>query len=174
VAAKLSLAEHRAAALVILGLPGLRFLHEGQLTGARVKVPVQLGRRQLESPQADIESAYAAFLVTLKKSFVGQGTGEILAPRAAWEGNPSHQNFVVVLWSGPGSEFDLVEVNLAPHRSQAYVALNLRGLAERHWSMLDLLGTEHYERVGSDLAQHGLYLDAAPHGAQIFRFAPLP
>ena len=33
-ASRLHLAEHRAAALVILGLPGMRFLHDGQLTGA--------------------------------------------------------------------------------------------------------------------------------------------
>lgn len=173
VAEKLSPPENRAAALAILGLPGMRFLHEGQLTGAKLKVPVQLGRRPIEPVQPEIQAAYAALLTTLKETFVGQGRGELLAPRAAWEGNPSHQNFIVVLWPGAGNQFDVVVVNLAPQRSQCYVPLNVPGLAECHWSLRDLLGTESYERVGSDLAQQGLYLDVPPHAAQVFRFAPL-
>ena len=35
IAPRLSLPEHAAAALLILGLPGMRFLHEGQLNSAR-------------------------------------------------------------------------------------------------------------------------------------------
>ena len=45
IASVLTPAEHRAAALLILGLPGMRFLHDGQLDGARVRTPVQLARR---------------------------------------------------------------------------------------------------------------------------------
>ena len=92
-----------AAALAMLGLPGMRFLHEGQLTGARIKVPVQLGRRPVEPVQPDVQQAYASLLAALKKSTVGQGTGQLLAPRPAWEGNPTHQNFIVVYWSGQNS-----------------------------------------------------------------------
>lgn len=172
VAEKLSPAENRAAALAILGLPGMRFLHEGQLNGARKKVPVQLGRRPDEPVQTEIQTHYAGLLAALKQSAVGQGNGWLLAPRAAWEGNPTYQNFIVVLWPDGGREFYLVVVNLAPHRSQCYVSLEVPGLAERHWHMRDLLGVEHFERVGSDLAQAGLYLDVAAHGAQLFRFEP--
>jgi hypothetical protein len=173
VADKLSPAENAAAALVILGLPGMRFLHEGQLTGARIKVPVQLGRRPVEPVQPEIKAAYEKLLAALKKSLVGQGAGQILAPRAAWEGNPTGQNIIVTLWPGSGVEFEVVVVNLAWHRSQCYVALPVAGLAERHWELRDWLSAERYERVGSDLAQQGLYLDLAPYAAQIFRFAPL-
>lgn len=172
VAEKLSPAENRVAALAILGLPGMRFLHEGQLTGAKIKVPVQLGRRPIEPTQSDIKATYDALLTVLKQSNLGQGNGQILAPRAAWEGNPTHQNFVTVLWPGNGNQFDIVVANLAPHRSQCYVPLNCSGLAERHWTMRDLLSTEKHERVGSDLAQHGLYLDVPAHAAQVFRFEP--
>jgi hypothetical protein len=172
VAEKLSPVENRVAALAILSLPGMRFLHEGELTGARIKVPVQLGRRPTEPVQPEIKAAYAALLATLKQSFVGQGNGLILAPRAAWEGNSTHQNFIAVLWPGKENQFDVVMANLAPHRSQCYVSLNIPALAEWHWTMRDLLGNERYERVGSDLAQQGLYLDLPPHGAQIFRFEP--
>jgi hypothetical protein len=172
VADKLSPAENLAAALAILGLPGMRFLHEGQLTGARIKVPVQLGRRPVEPVQAEIQAGYDKLLTVLQKTFVGRGQAQILAPRAAWEGNPTGQNIIAVLWPGSGVEFDLVVVNLAWHRSQCYVPLPVAGLAERHWTMRDWLSAELYERVGSDLAQAGLYLDLPGNGAQVFRFAP--
>lgn len=172
VAEKLSAPEQRAAALAILGLPGMRFLHEGQLTGAKLKLPVQLGRRPVEPRDEATFAAYEKFLLTLQKSAVGQGDGQMLAPRAAWAGNPTAQNFIVVQWLGAAPEFDLVVVNLAPHPSQCYVPLQAPGLAERHWTMTDRLGAERYERVGSDIAQQGLYLDLPPHGAQLFHFAP--
>jgi hypothetical protein len=172
VAEKLSPAENRAAALAILSLPGMRFLHEGQLTGAKIKVPVQLGRRPVEPVQPEIQATYNALLAVLKKSHLGQGTGQILPPRCAWDGNGSHQNIITVLWPGKDA-FDVAVVNLAAHRSQCYVSLNIPTLADRHWTMRDLLGSESYERVGSDLAQQGLYLDVPAHGAQVFRFEPV-
>jgi hypothetical protein len=148
----------------------MRFPHEGQLTGARIKVPVQLGRRPIEPEQPEIKAAYEKLLTVLKQSHVGQGSGQILAPRAAWEGNPTGQDFIVTLWPGKGLEFDVVVVNLAGHRSQCYVPLPIPGLAERNWAMRDLLGDDRHERVGSDLVQQGLYLDLPPNGAQVFRF----
>ncbi|MFO1513528.1 MAG: alpha-amylase family glycosyl hydrolase [Verrucomicrobiota bacterium] len=172
VAEKLSSPENRAAALAILGLPGMRFLHEGQLTGARLKLPVQLGRRPVEAVQTEIQEAYEKLLTTLKRTAVGHGVGCVLSPRAAWEGNPTGQNFVVVQWQAQAPAFELVVVNLAAHRSQCYVPLTVPGIAERHWVMSDLLGAESYERVGSDIAQQGLYLDLPPHGAQVFHFKP--
>lgn len=172
VAAKLSTAENRAAALAILGLPGMRFLHEGQLTGAQCKLPVQLARRPTEPPQPEIFAAYEELLTTLKRSSVGRGQAQILAPRAAWDGNPTGQNFIVVQWQEKSPEFDLVVVNFAAHRSQCYVTLSAPGLAERHWALRDRLSEESYVRVGSDLAQSGLYLDLPAHGAQVFHFAP--
>jgi len=172
VAEKLSLLENRAAALAILGLPGMRFLHEGQLTGARIKVPVQLGRRPVEPPQAEVQAAYEAILTTLQQSVVGRGEARLLAPRAAWDGNPTGQNFIIVQWQAKAAAFDLMVVNLAPHRSQCNVMLNAPGLSEHDWSMRDLLGEEKYLRVGKDITYSGLYLDLPGHGAQLFRFEP--
>jgi len=172
VAEKLSPPENRAAALAILGLPGMRFLHEGQLTGAKLKLPVQLGRRPVEAVQPEIQEAYEKLLTTLKQTAVGGGEGSILAPRAAWEGNPTAQNLIVVQWQAKAPNFDLVVVNLSADRSQGYVPLNAPDLAAHHWMMSDLLGTESYERVGSDIAQSGLYLDLPPHGAQLFHLEP--
>jgi hypothetical protein len=172
IASILSLAEHRAAALLILGLPGMRFLHDGQLSGARLKIPVQLGRRAAEPKQADIEKLYKQLLAALPATAVGQGRGELSKPREAWPGNATAQNFVIVQWQSRAPEFDLVVVNLAPHRSQCYARLTVQHLAAHNWAMKDLLGQEFYKRSGDDLQNQGLYLDLPAYGAQLFHFEP--
>lgn len=172
IASQLSPAEQRAAALTILGLPGMRFLHDGQLTGAKVKIPVQLARRVAEPADAAVARIYDELLAVLLQTAVGRGAFQVLPPCEAWPGNPSAQNFIIVQWQAQAPAFDLVVVNLAPHRSQCYVPLAVADLAQHNWTMRDLLGAETYERFGADLAEQGLYLDAPELGAQLFHFEP--
>jgi hypothetical protein len=172
IATILSATEHRPAALLTLGLPGLRLLYEGQLNGARVRTPIQLGRRPAEPSEPEIESLYLKLLATLKGTAVGQGERKILAPRPAWPGNSTAQNFVVVEWQTQSGDCDLVVVNLAAHRSQCYVTLTAANLSRHNWEMRDLIGEEIYHRSGDDLQEQGLYLDLPAHGAQLFRFKP--
>ena len=151
----------------------MRFLHDGQLSGARLKIPVQLARRPAEASHAEIANSYQQLLLTLPGTAVGQGRGELSRPRAAWPGNPTAQNFVIVQWQKQAPQFDLVAVNLAPHRSQCYAPLTVEHLASHNWAMKDLLGEERYKRSGDDLQNQGLYLDLPAHGAQLFHFEPV-
>jgi hypothetical protein len=173
VAGRLSLPEHQAAALVILALPGMRLLYDGQLTGARLKLPVQLGRCPLESVQPEIHAMYQKLLTTLKSTAVGRGNAEILKARPAWNDNPTAQNFVAVQWQAQGPEFDLALVNLATHRSQCYLPITIPNVTRYDWRMRDLLSDEYHERVGSDLAERGIYLDLPGNAAQLFHFTPM-
>ena len=172
IASILSLAEHRAALLVTMGLPGLRLLHDGQLAGARIQTPVQLSRRPVEKPDPQIEARYRELLAALESSAVGHGTSELVKPQPAWPDNPTAQNFVAVQWQSKPDCFDLVVVNLAPQRSQCFVRLTIDGLARRNWHIKDLLGHEEHRRYGDDLQNQGLYLDLPEYGAQLFHFVP--
>jgi glycosidase len=173
IASLLGLPEHRAAALTILGLPGLRLLHNGQLTGARLHQPVQACCPSPDPPDPEIAGLYTGLLRALKRTAVGRGSPHLLVTHPAWPANPSHENLLVVQWQSQKEDFDLVVVNLAPHPAQAYLILTVPDLAERNWRMTDLLGAEEYQRYGDDLAQQGLYLDVAPYAAQLFHFSPL-
>ena len=166
-------AEHRAAALLLLGLPGMRFLHEGQLAGARLRTPVQLVRRPREPHQSEVETMYRDFLTVLQTTDVGKGIGQLCAPRPAWPNNPTSENLVVVYWQVQSPEFDLVVVNLAPHASQGYVSFKNPGLSRHDWSMKNRLGEQEYRRGGQDLQDQGLYLELPGYGAQLFHFRPI-
>lgn len=173
IAGILSPEEHRAAALLILGLPGLRFLYEGQLCGAHARIPVQLARGPREACQTEIKAMYEHWLTLLPSTAVGRGQAELLKPNPAWADNPTARNYVIVQWQSQGPAFDLVVVNLAPHRSQCWTRLTVPSLAERDWSMKDLAGAEQYHRPGAELQSKGLYLDLPAHGAQLFHFQPV-
>jgi len=173
IASILPLAKHLPAALLILGLPGMRLLHQGQLSGAAIQLPVHLTRAPVETSQPELSAFYRKLLTTLSYTSVGRGKGRLLRPQPAWIDNPSAKNFALVQWQTKPPEFDLVAVNLAPYRSQCRAELPVEKIADYNWQMDDLLGLETYQRRGTELANQGLFLDLPPHGAQLFHFRPI-
>ncbi|MBI4323940.1 MAG: alpha-amylase [Chloroflexi bacterium] len=172
IASRLSLPEHRAAGLLLLGLPGMRLLHEGQLAGARRFTPVQMGRRLPEPPQSEITALYEKMLALIQATAIGRGHANVLMPRRVRADNPTAENIVVVQWQSVGPAFDLVAVNLASHRSQCYVQPSVPGWAEHNWQMHDLLGKENGTRHGRDAQLGGLSLDLPEHGTLLLHFQP--
>jgi hypothetical protein len=172
IASRLSPAEHRAAALLVLGLPGLRLLHEGQLAGAVRRANIHLARRAVEPPQTEIVRLYEHLLAALARAGVGQGEVTLLPPEPAWDGNPTAQNFVVIRWPSPAPSFALVVVNLAPHPGQCRVRLGSGIRATARWRLEDLLGSDCFQCESGQVAERGLYLDLPAHGAQLLRATP--
>lgn len=172
VASLLPMAEHRAAALLILCLPGMRLLHEGQLRGARIHAHVHFARRGEESEDDLIAKFYDQLLSTLSKFPVGRGEWKLLTPLSASPGNPTHHHFVLVQWHLWPDQFDLAVINFSNVRSQCFAPLDIPSLGENNWRLTDLLGEEIHERTGADLVQWGLYFDAPPYAAQLFHCEP--
>jgi hypothetical protein len=172
IASCLSPVQERAAALLILGLPGMRFLHEGQLTGATVRAPVQLLRRPKEPTKQEISSIYEQLLGGLLQTAIGRGPAELLVPLAAGPDNPTGQDFVLVQWQKDGVAFDLVAVNLASHRSQCRAPILLPPASVDAWRVTDLLGVEARVVADSELRNGGLYLDLPQSGTQLLHFEP--
>jgi len=172
IAARMTVQEQCAAALLTVCLPGMRFLHEGQLTGAKLFTPVHFGRRPLEPVQTEIADFYQKLLRALPLTAVGTGKFHLLQPRAAWPENPTAQNLVLLQWRSDGASFDLVAINLAPHSSQCRVVLELPTGAAKDWELKNLLGEEEYIRQTTDMAGEGLFLDLPANGAQLLHCSP--
>jgi hypothetical protein len=170
IAGSIGMELHRAAAVLALGLPGMRFLHDGQFEGLRRFARVQLARRAEEPLDAEVSQLYDALLSAFKQSGVGRGEYELLVPVRAWDDNPTSQCINAILWQRPEreDEFELVVVNLAPHRAQCRVRISARGLSGQQWILSDRLGEERWERDGAELAATGLYLDLEGRGARLF------
>lgn len=164
--------EHRAAAVLTCCLPGMRLLHEGQLTGAEIQIPVQLARRPREIQNDQINAFYTWLLRLLRVTAVGHGEYRILTPFPAWSTNETHQAIMAIQWQNQSGQFDLVVVNLADHDAQCFVNPEIEGLGSHQWSMTDLLSPASFNRPGNELANKGLYLALTPRAAHIFHFQP--
>ena len=164
---------HRAAAVVTFLAPGLRFFHQGQLEGRKVKIPVHLRRGPAEPAEPAVRTFYDALLGCLRDPVFREGEWRLLACRAAWEGNWTWDCFMAFAWTGGAGEKRLVAVNYADHASQCYVAMPWPGLESRMWRLSDRLGRAVYVRNGSDLAYHGLYLDMPAWAYHVFQVEPV-
>jgi hypothetical protein len=173
IASLLNWAEHRAAALLIMTLPGMRFLHEGQMSGARIHANVHFDRRGVEQPGNEIAAFYSNLLGALPMTAIGTGEWKLLTPQAAWPENPSHMHFVLVQWQRTSDAFELAVINLAAHQSQCFAPLQIEGLKQGSWQFGDLLSDQTFARDGAELAQRGLFLDLPPHGAQLLHVEPI-
>ncbi len=161
----------RAVASVALLLPGLRLLHEGQLEGLRLKLPVQLGRRQPEPREPELEAFYRRLLAILRHPVFHDGDWQLLEPKEGWSGNPSHQNILAYRWV-LGETRRLVVVNLASEPSQCFVRLDLAEISGRLWHLKDLLSEVQYTRDGDELSGQGLYLELPAYKYHVFDLRP--
>ena len=161
--------RHRAAAVVAGTTPGLTLVHDGQLEGRKAKLPVQLRRRPNESVDAAIRDFYERLLHELKDPTYWRGKWQVLPVSAAWEGNPTWDNFIAYQWEAQGNGTRWVVVNFGPTQGQCYMKIDNRLLEGKKVELFDLLGSAQYLRDGSELLSKGLYLDMPSFGYHVFR-----
>lgn len=163
---------HQAAALITFLAPGLRFFHQGQFTGRKLRTSVHLLRAATEAIDPNIQAFYQRLLSCLKHPIVREGTWQLLDAIPAWGDNSTWNQFILYLWQSP-TEAWLVAINYAPIQGQCYVPLPIAHLADQHYEFKDLMGPYRYERSGNNLRQQGLYLDLPAWGYHVFAITPL-
>jgi hypothetical protein len=168
-AAAFSCERHQAAAVVAATVPGLFMIHDGQLEGRRVKLPIQLRRRPPEERRPEVEAFYRRLLTAARER---TEDWRLLGTRPAWEGNPSWDGFIVSLARAEG-KVRLTAVNFAAAPGQCYVPLIGAGLGGRQVELRDPLTDARFMRDGSDLESRGLYLDLPAYGAHVFEVTAL-
>ena len=167
-------AVHHAAAIVAFLAPGLRFIHDGQRSGRRLRASNHLRRRAAELIDHELESYYARLLTCLRRWEARNGDWRLLEPAPAWVGNRGWERFVTFSWSGAGRRL-LVAVNYGPTQAQCYLTVPDEGLRRRRIVLCDLMNPiTIYERDGDELAGSGLYLDLPAWGYHVFDVATLP
>ena len=160
----------RAAAVTSLTQTGARLVHEGQLDGRRVRLPVFLARRPAEEPDAGLRAFYAQLFEALRDPVFRDGEWR-LGERSGWEGNDTWQNLVVWGWRNDRPR-KLVVVNLSDAPASGHVSLGWDDLRGRSWRLADASDGEVYERSGDDL-RDGLYVALEPWAWHLFDLRPL-
>ena len=165
--------QHEAAAVITYLSPGLRFFHQGQLEGRRIRVSPHLVRAPHEPVDEQVRSFYGRLLALVGRPAIRDGAWRMLETRPAWAGNASWQGFLAWCWQGTDDLPLLVTVNYSPSQGQCYVRLPLEELRGRAVRLRDTLSEATYERSGHDLEAEGLYLDVPGWGHHAFEVSPL-
>ncbi len=151
-----------AAAVTFATLPGAKLLHEGQLEGRKVKLPVQLGRQPVEEVDEKLHSFYRKLLDDIRSPALHDGNWR-LCELSGWPDNVSFQNFLAWCWR-KDEERRLIVINDSDIRSQGLIRLPWDDLGGSIWLLKDLFSDTVYERDGKEMMEPGLFVDLEPRG----------
>jgi len=91
---------HQAAAVVTFLIPGLRFIHEGQRSGRRLRTSNHLRRRASEPVDRELEAFYNRLFACTRRPETRDGDWSLLDAGPAWDGNASWERFLAFSWEG--------------------------------------------------------------------------
>ena len=94
---------HRAAAVVTFLTPGLRFFHQGQREGKRVRIPMHLGRGPVgaaSTRRSAPSTTPARVPARTRRSATGAGSSSTC--RRPGRATRPRDDFIAFAWSGPG------------------------------------------------------------------------
>jgi hypothetical protein len=160
-------AKEKAAALVCLTLPGARLLHEGQLDGRRVHLPVFLRRRPKENGDESLRIFYINLLEIIALTEFHEGDWS-LCPVGGWEDNQSCRNILAWFWKFE-NRICLAAINFCKNPSQGFMYLPQLKLSGHSWRLVDMFSQEHYIRPGDELEVRGLYVGLESWGFHFFQ-----
>lgn len=158
-------AQAKAATVAALTQTGARLVHDGQIEGRTVRLPVFLRRFPDEAADTDLADFHLSLLSALRDSTFRTGTWQ-LCERSGWSGNPGFTN--LVSWCWDGDRRWLVVVNLGDTTSAGHVRLPWTDLRGSMFRLTDPTTDLTVERSGDDLCD-GLYVELGPWRWHLFR-----
>lgn len=151
----------RSAMLVIaMTVPGMRFFHDGQIEGRRIRTPIHLGKRLGEVPDPVSVELHGRVLDLLRLPALRDGEFRLLATSGT---------LVAYRWEHARGSVVIV-VNFAPHDAEGSLVVDLHGIDGRELVLVDRMTGTEYVRDGAALVDpaRGLYVKLAPWQAHAF------
>jgi glycosidase len=147
----------RAAAVLAFTLPGLRFFFDGQLHGAHVRLPVQLGRWPDDPDRADIRDLYARLLETIDRPLFHDGEWTLL--------DTSNSDLIAYAWTHAG-ELAVIAANITAHEAHGLIKIGDLPPGDA-FELSDQLSGQVYRWMRADL-DNGLYVHLRSGDAHLF------
>lgn len=144
-------------AITIATTPGYRLIHEGQMEGRRVRIPVFLSRRPGEKLDPERVRFYQTLLRVASSPLCQVGEWQ-MGSLSGWEDNQTFHNLLAWTWREK-SEMLVVVLNYSDQRGQGLLQLPWEELPGHQWKLVDLLKGTIYHRDGDTLTREGLFID---------------
>ncbi len=168
-AASLGVDRSRPAAALISTLPGGVLLHDGQFTGRKIKLPVQITRQPNEYEYTALKRFYVALLEEASRDIYRHGEWTLFKRSAACAGCTGHHNVIAYGWQWHG-EYRLIILNLAGVWSQAMIDLSpWDGLIKDYdIQAYNVITRTYADYSGNDWVGNGLSVELDPYNVNIF------
>lgn len=157
-----------AAGTVMGTLPGMRFYHQGELEGRRIRLPITLRAAAAETPDPFASAFFHKILRITKEECFHTGAWSLL--EVVSEGDDSAGNLIVYEWRSPNA-WKVIAVNLAGFAAQARVKLGSRVSPDAQYNFSDEINEVVYPRSGRELFDIGLFVRLDAGQAHLFDVA---
>jgi hypothetical protein len=168
-ASSFSVESEKIAAVMVATLPGARLFHDGQFEGRKKRVPVFLAKRPPEETNSELQLFYRQLLTVTNDETFRNGhwcMGEI---RTCADCTP-HPQLLAWYWrTDTAATGYLIVINYSDRPAQGLLRLNQDELSGTTLHLTDLLSDVSYERSGSELFGHGIYIALEPWNCHFFR-----
>jgi len=162
--------KSKAAAVIMSSILGLRFFHDGQFEGKKIKLPVQLGREPSEKNDVDLMEFYNNLLKITKEDVFKYGNWELIETTPAWENDnimsfKSFLAFKIEL----NDERRLIVVNYDARKNSCRIKLDLN-IEPNEIILVDLWDSKEYIRTKEEIENNGLFVELEGYKTHIFRY----
>jgi hypothetical protein len=156
----------KAAAIICSTLPGMRFYHDGQFEGRRVKLPVQLGREPFEEVNTGLEEFYDILLPIAGMDVCKFGRWELLEVLPAGSDDHTYNNVFSWLWYDD-NEIMLAVINYSDNKAYCRLRINFETDQEQV-ELIDLMDNNRYNRNRNEITSDGLFIQLEGYQSHIF------
>ena len=157
----------KAAAVVTATIPGLCLCYDGQFSGYKNKVPVQLARANEDIADDNLRYFYNRLLSYMDSFVVQEGVWDLLESFSASDGDESYTNILCWQWKLL-DQYKVVIANYSSSNARARVRITL---TETGWSKVTFTefqeNLEYVNRV-EDIEKLGLYVELEPWDYHLF------
>lgn len=156
------------AALLMSTIPGMKLFFEGQFSGKKTKLPVQLIREPKENVVSFIREGYHKILKIANRQIFHDGMFTVLEALPAWHNNDTYPNIIAYQWILDG-ERAVVCVNYSGSAAQCRLKINVDG-CEENIEMNDLMNNKLYIRSSEEILRQGLYVELGGYQSHVFLY----
>lgn len=157
------------AAVVISTIPGMVLYFDGQFSGRKIKLPVQLGRLPEEKPDKRIFNFYDKLLRITKHEVFRKGFWQMLDCQPVSPFDYSNENLFAWEWEYKQDK-KVVVINYSNSTAKCRLKFDIKTIAESI-KIYDELNDTTYTRQVSEIRDIGLYVELKAYSSHIFSVA---
>jgi hypothetical protein len=159
-----------AAGTLMATLPGMRFYHQGELDGRKIRFPLMLQRAMEEPVNPAICAFFEKVLKITNEEVFHTGRWSLLPVSS--EGDDTAGNLAVYEWRS-ASAWKIIAVNIVGAASQGRVRMDESISPSIQYDFYDELHDVHYSRAGEELRTVGLFVRREAFDAHLFDITPV-